>query len=72
MIKVQAYLEKQAFGVCAFIGEKVGIASSAIRLSFIYLSFITFGSPLILYLIIAFLMNIHKHLRKSRSTVWDF
>lgn len=71
MIKLQAYLEKQAFGVCTFLGEKLGIATVAIRLSFIYLSFLTFGSPLIIYLIIAFIVNIHKHLRRSRSTVWD-
>ena len=71
MIKLQAFIEKHAFGVCTFLGEKLGIATAAIRLSFIYLSFITFGSPLIIYLIIAFIMNIHKHLRRKRSTIWD-
>ena len=69
--QIQFYLEKQAFGVCTFLGEKLGIATASIRLFFIYTSFLTFGSPIILYLSIAFLMNIHKHLRRKRSSIWD-
>nr|WP_255593811.1 PspC domain-containing protein [Pontibacter sp. HSC-14F20] len=53
------------------LGEKLGIASSSIRLSFIYISFFTLGSPVILYFIMAFWMNVSKHLRRERSTVWD-
>jgi len=71
MRKIQGFFEKQAFGVCTFLGEKLGIATGSIRLFFIYTSFLTFGSPVILYLGIAFLMNIHKHLRRKRSTIWD-
>jgi len=69
--RIQFYLEKQAFGVCTFLGEKLGIASGSIRLFFIYASFLTLGSPIIIYLGIAFLMNIHKHLRRKRSSIWD-
>jgi len=64
-------VEKQAFGVCTFLGEKLGIATASIRLFFIYTSFLTMGSPIIIYLSIAFLMNIHKHLRRKRSSIWD-
>ncbi|TAH23808.1 MAG: hypothetical protein EAZ07_10435 [Cytophagales bacterium] len=71
MVKLQAFIEKNAFGVCTFWGNKLGIASSAIRFFFIYTSFLTMGSPIIIYLSLAFLMNIHKHLRRNRSTVWD-
>jgi phage shock protein C len=71
MENIKVNMEKYAFGVCTFLGEKLGIASASIRLFFIYTSFLTFGSPVILYLAIAFLMNLHKHLRKQRSTVWD-
>lgn len=67
----QALVEKYAFGVCSFWGEKFGIATSAIRFFFIYTSFLTMGSPIIIYLGLAFLMDIHKHLRRNRSTVWD-
>ena len=68
---LRSNLEKQAFGVCAFLGERLRISSASIRLFFIYTSCLTFGSPVILYLILAFLLNIHKHLRKERSSIWD-
>jgi phage shock protein PspC (stress-responsive transcriptional regulator) len=69
--KIQHFFETQAFGVCTHIGEKIGVATSSIRLFFIYTSFITFGSPLIIYLSLAFIMNMRKHLRK-RKPVWDY
>ncbi|MBS1487320.1 MAG: PspC domain-containing protein [Bacteroidetes bacterium] len=71
MRKIQLYFEDHAFGVCAFLGEKFGIASSSIRLFFIYASFLTLGSPVVLYLALAFVLNIRAHLRK-RSSIWDF
>ncbi len=71
MKRLQYFIESQAFGVCTRLGEKLGIASSSIRLSFIYISFFTLGSPIILYFIMAFWMNVSKHLRRERSTVWD-
>lgn len=70
--RIQHFFEQRAFGVCTRLGEKLGIASSSIRLSFIYASFLTFGSPVILYLSLAFIMNIRKHMRRRNSTIWDF
>lgn len=49
MDKIREFLELQAFGVCSSIGEKLGIASTRIRMWFIYISFLTMGSPIILY-----------------------
>lgn len=69
--RIQHFFEKHAFGVCTRLGEKLGIATSSIRLYFIYLSFLTFGSPVILYLVLAFVMNLRRHLRR-RSTIWDY
>lgn len=69
--RIQHFFESYAFGVCTHLGDKLGVATSSIRLFFIYASFITFGSPVILYLSLAFIMNIRKHLRK-RNQVWDF
>lgn len=60
MQKIRQYLELHAFGVCSAIGEKLGIASSRIRMWFIYISFLTLGSPVILYMILAFWINIRK------------
>jgi phage shock protein PspC (stress-responsive transcriptional regulator) len=69
--QIQYFFEEYAFGVCTRLGEKLGIATSSIRLFFIYASFITFGSPVILYLVLAFIMNFRKYWRK-RSPIWDF
>jgi len=69
--RIQHFFETYAFGVCTHLGEKLGVATSSIRLFFIYASFITFGSPVILYLALAFVMNMRKHLRK-RSPIWDY
>ena len=71
--KIQAFFEKQAFGVCSWWGGKLGIKTSRIRLFFIYLSFITLGSPLVIYLVMAFVLE-HKDFfkaKKRRTTIWD-
>lgn len=69
--KIQSYFEQRAFGVCEWWGEKLNMETSQIRLFFIYLSFLTLGSPIVIYLIMAFLLK-HKHYFKRRpSTVWD-
>ena len=72
MIKrLQRFFEAYAFGVCTKLGDKLGIATSSIRLFFIYASFLTIGSPVIIYLALAFVMNMRKHLRK-RNPVWYY
>ncbi|MBI1768005.1 MAG: PspC family transcriptional regulator [Bacteroidetes bacterium] len=71
MKRIQLFFEGHAFGVCTFLGEKLGVATSSIRLFFIYASFLTLGSPVIIYLSIAFILNMRAHLRK-RNTIWDF
>jgi phage shock protein C len=48
------FFEKQAFGVCASLADWFGLKARSVRLSFIYLSFLTFGSPIFVYLILAF------------------
>lgn len=69
--RFQLFVEENAFGVCTQLGEVTGVASGSIRLFFIYTSFLTMGSPVIIYLILAFWMNMHKHLRRRNSSVWD-
>ncbi|MFN7311976.1 MAG: PspC domain-containing protein [Bacteroidota bacterium] len=70
MERLKYWVEQHAFGVCTYIGEQLGIAGSRIRLYFIYTSFITMGSPIIIYLIIAFWLNLKKYIRQ-RYTTWD-
>jgi len=62
MNRLKNFIEWQVFGVCTAIGEKMGIATSRIRTWFIYISFLTMGSPLIVYFILAFWMNIKRYI----------
>ena len=48
------FFEKQTFGVCAWLATKMGVRVKKVRLSFIYLSFLTFGSPIFVYLVLKF------------------
>jgi len=67
----RSFVELNAFGVCSYLGEKFNIASSKIRLYFIYLSFFTFGSPVIIYFFILFWMNIKRYVFFSkRNPLW--
>src|SRR5882762_3823688 len=66
MNKLKQFIEWQAFGVCTAIGEKMGIATSRIRTWFVYISFLTMGSPLIVYFVLAFWMNIKRYILSAR------
>ncbi len=68
---IKSFFERQAFGICEFWGSWLGIRSANIRLFFIYTSFLTIGSPLIVYLILGFWMRMKKLIWKQRGGVWD-
>lgn len=68
--KLITWLEKSAFGVCSYLGEKMGIASSNVRLYFIYSSFVTLGSPLIIYLFMAFWLNFKRYAHNTKELIW--
>jgi phage shock protein C len=70
MDKLIKFFEDQAFGVCTRLGDYLGLPITSIRLFFIYASFLTFGSPLLLYLALAFIMNIRRNMRRRRNTIW--
>jgi len=75
MIKrFRKFVETPLFGVCTWLGDKMGIKATTIRLYFIYISFFTFGSPIIIYFILAFLLenkNYFKPKKHKRPSVWD-
>lgn len=71
MERIKDLLERSAFGVCSYLGKKMGIATTRVRVYFIYLSFATLGSPLIIYLFIAFWLNVKKYIKKSRNLIWE-
>lgn len=60
--KLREFLELRTFGVCNAMGERLGIATSRIRMWFIYISFLTLGSPVIIYMVLAFWMNIKRYI----------
>ncbi|MHB1922260.1 MAG: PspC domain-containing protein [Chitinophagaceae bacterium] len=66
MKRIKDFVEWNAFGVCSAIGEKLGIATARIRMWFIYISFLTMGSPIIIYMILAFWMNIKNYIWNAR------
>ena len=68
---IRESFEKQAFGVCSYLGDKLSMRTSVIRLFFIYASFLTVGSPLILYMILAFLLKMKNYVRNRRTSVFD-
>ena len=70
MEKIIKFFEDQAFGVCTRLGDYMGLSITTIRLYFIYASFLTFGSPLLIYLVLAFILNIRRSMRRSRNTIW--
>ncbi|MFO0321379.1 MAG: PspC domain-containing protein [Bacteroidota bacterium] len=72
--KIIYWFEQQAFGVCEWWGEKLGIRTTKIRMYFIYLSFFTFGSPIIIYFMMAFILENKESFKPKftrRKSVWD-
>lgn len=66
MNRFKHFIEWQVFGVCSYIGERIGIATTTIRKHFIYISLLTMGSPIVVYMFIAFWVNF-KNLIWSRK-----
>jgi phage shock protein PspC (stress-responsive transcriptional regulator) len=66
IVRIRSFIEWQAFGVCTAIGERIGVATSRIRMWFIYISFLTLGSPIIIYMVLAFWMNMKRYILMGR------
>ena len=66
MNKFKHFIEWQVFGVCSYNNEKIGIASTTIRKHFIYISLLTMGSPIIIYMFLAFWVNIRNYIWNRR------
>ena len=70
MNKIKSLVEWNAFGVCSAIGQKFELAPSRIRQYFMYTSVLTLGSPVIIYLILAFWRDLRKYMRSTRRNPW--
>jgi phage shock protein PspC (stress-responsive transcriptional regulator) len=62
---IKPIVEKYSFGVCSYLAQKWGLNESKVMMYFIYSSFVSFGSPVILYLAAAFWLNIRKYLKRN-------
>jgi len=72
MKRIKDFVEWQAFGVCSAIGGRLGIATSRIRMWFIYISFLTMGSPIVIYMVLAFWMNMKKYMKAAKRNPWYY
>lgn len=69
--KIMFFFEQQAFGVCTWWGDRLRMKTANIRLFFIYVSFLTIGSPILIYLAMAFVLDLRNLVKSRRSRVWD-
>ncbi len=72
MNKLKAFIEWNLFGVCTAIGNRMGISTSRIRQYFIYTSLLTLGSPIIIYMILAFWRNMRKYIWATKRNPWYY
>ncbi|MFM8256238.1 MAG: PspC family transcriptional regulator [Bacteroidota bacterium] len=70
MEKLKSLVEWNVFGVCTAIGLKLGISTSRIRQYFLYTAVMTLGSPIILYMILAFWRDVRKYMQSTRRNPW--
>ena len=71
---LRSWSEQQAFGVCDWWAGKLNVKAEQVRLSFIYLSFITAGAHLVVYLVMAFVLAHKERIKqpfRHRRTVWE-
>jgi len=66
---IENILQHSTYGICRSLGDYLGIADSKIRIYFIYLSFITLGSPIIIYLVLLFWQNVKQYVRRYYSAL---
>lgn len=69
--KSRDFIESSIYGVCAYLGRKLDIPSKRVRLFFVYATFLALGSPIIIYLTMAFILNLRFMIKTKRNPVWD-
>lgn len=65
------YFQKRGYYVCQRIADRLGIRAKVVRISFMYLTFVTVGIGFALYLFLAFWMRIKDLIYTKRSSVFD-
>ncbi len=65
------FFQQRGFEVCRRIAERWGIRTRVVRITFIYLTFVTLGFGFALYLFMAFWLGIKDLIYTKRSSVFD-
>lgn len=68
---LRTIMEKYGFYVSTRVGEKLGIKTRSVRITFIYFTFATLGAGFAVYLIMAFWIKIKDLIYTKRSSVFD-
>lgn len=71
IVLIKLWIEKNAFQFFTTLSEVLGVASSRVRLFFLYSAFLTATSPLILKLILYFWFNIKTYVHEKRKSAWE-
>jgi phage shock protein PspC (stress-responsive transcriptional regulator) len=69
--RIKEYFELQAYGVCEWWATKFNVNTNSVRVYFIYISFLTLGSPLLIYLVMAFILKNKNWFKPKRATIWE-
>ncbi|NER09209.1 phage shock protein C (PspC) family protein [Muriicola jejuensis] len=65
------FFQKRGFEVSRRIAERLGIRARVVRITFIYLTFVTLGFGFALYLFLAFWLRIKDLIYTKRTSVFD-
>ena len=68
---VKHYFERHGFAVSTRLADRLGMRVTNVRLFFIYISFVTVGLSFVIYLILAFVLQLKDKVYTKRSSVFD-
>ena len=69
--RIRHFFERNGFGVFSRLADGLGMRAVNVRLYFIYTSFISMGSPIIIYLFVAFWLNVKKYIKRGKNMIWE-
>ena len=65
------FFQKRGYDVCERIADRIGIRAKVVRVSFMYLTFVTLGFGFAFYLFLAFWLKVKDLIHTKRSSVFD-
>lgn len=69
--KILHFFQRHGYYVCQRIADRIGIRAKVVRISFMYLTFVTVGFGFALYLFLAFWIRIKDLVYTKRTSVFD-